>query len=87
MKEFNCEPYEPSEDFFEYLKELESAESSFCPHLRMLPEEIKIVYESGPSRRYKEGGLFCIEKAEEVIASHCGIESMIRKEEGNLFVI
>ena len=72
MKEFKCEPYETSVEFVKYLNGLSKEGPFECPYLRVLPENIKIVYKNGPPRKYNQGGLFCEKKTQRTIEGHCG---------------
>ena len=89
MKKFECESYKTSPGFVEYLNRLPITNKPFvCPNLRVLIEEVIIEYEKGPSRKYKEGGLFCTEKSKLMVNGHCGFGiSPIRQKNGELSAV
>ncbi|MAH03266.1 hypothetical protein CMI39_00580 [Candidatus Pacearchaeota archaeon] len=88
MRRFKCEPYKSSPGFSNYLETLNTSNIFYCPSSKVLPEEIQIEYSSGPPRKYKKGGLFCIKRAKEVINAQCTIQlSPIRLEKEGLAII
>jgi len=78
-----------SPECLEYMENLNPELAPFdCPHMRILLEDMKVIRQGAPPRRYKKGDLLCLELARESISRRCGVQrGNIFEKDGKLGVL
>ncbi|MFH1358767.1 MAG: hypothetical protein ABIH37_02685 [archaeon] len=78
MKEFRYDSEQAKEcpEFLQYLEELDTSNNPFqCKHLRVLPEDVKILRTAGVPSRYENGDLICLDRVKKTLHARCGTSS------------
>ena len=78
-----------SSECLKYMENLNPKLAPFaCPHMRVLPRDMRIMKEEGPPSRYKAGELLCLELARKSVSRRCGVKrGNIVNERGELGVL